>query len=109
MTNTELKETIINYLKDKGNWRESDIEIINQIFYNKYLIGQAKIQIRRHGIIQTTIKGELRKNPAVAIWKQASNDISNIFNALSITPSIRRKLKLDQEVKDDDEFAKEFD
>jgi len=108
-----LKETILDYLKQRDLFHETDEVLIEELLYNIKLSKLAKKDIDSQGI-QVNITVDPNKNPywvknqAVNIYQESLNRIQSLYRQLSLSPNERQKLKIELSNKKD-EFDEVFD
>lgn len=88
MRGSQLKGKIRSYLEEKGNYKDSDEVLINNIPVIIKVIKDAERDFTINGIIMNN-----KKNPALEIHSLYLNKLRETFVILGITPRERRKLE----------------
>ena len=102
----KLKADIIELMRDKGIYENTDANLINELIYNLYISREAKAAIAAHGIM-VNVRADpdapplYQVNQAVGIYNQAIKAVLTIFTKLSINPQEREKLGLASKEVDD--------
>ena len=107
-----LKESIIEDLKDRKLFAESDELLIDELLYNFDLIKIAKKGIADNKLVNNITRDPKRppyfqKTPWLGIYDTCLKNVQNLYSKLSIAPQDRARLKDDKE--EEDLFDQEFD
>lgn len=96
---TKLKNTIMEYLRNKGVYEETDEFQVDELVFNMKLADDAKEDIKIRGLYV----GEegWRANPSVNIYMNTIKNINAIGTRLGITVQERKKLNLTNESVDE--------
>ena len=102
MKKDQIITLITKYLNDKGNYRDSDMAMLDQIPYIMEMIERAKDEIDNDGLIVAKQNGEAVKNPAITVHALYLNKLREYYVCLGVTPKERRKLELEiNDIQDD--------
>jgi P27 family predicted phage terminase small subunit len=111
-----VKQIIVDFLKAKDNFQESDLLLVDELVFNFRVIKEAKEDIKERGIILNKARnnseggfqrGDDKKNKSYEIYVQSMKEVKDLFVKLGITPQERVKLKI--EISDKiDQFDKVF-
>ena len=109
----ELKQSIVDYLKEKDLYHKSDDVLIDELIFTVEVIYTSKNDIRQNGIKVDITRSEekepfFQKNRAVDVYTQALKQLQTLFKLLALSPSERQKLKIEID-NDVDEFENEFE
>ncbi|HQB18696.1 MAG TPA: hypothetical protein PL092_01985 [Candidatus Pacearchaeota archaeon] len=107
MNKSFLKAQIIDLLKNKGNHEDIDDFFIDDLIFNIGLLEDAKESLLLHGTIEDSKWGR-RMTPELLVYQMLTKEVKAGWGILGITPRDRRKLKLEEAMRDD-EFDKVFD
>jgi len=113
MSGKQIKEIIIAYLTERGNYSMSDDILIDEIVFNMNLMKQCKNDIKEEGyklnITQNPDKEPYwTKNQSTIIYFMALKEIKTLFQTMGITPRERIKLQLEMKEANIDEFDEVF-
>ena len=112
MSGKKIKEIIIQFLSEKGNYQMSDDVLIDEIVFNISLLNQCKEDVKNEGYKINVTQNENKtpyytKNQSTIIYYMALKEIKNLYQCLGITP--RERVKLQIELKEEmDEFYQVF-
>lgn len=98
------KNLVIKFLKNKGQYEEVDLTLLNEFAFNNYLMDVAKDDIQKRGITINVTKNPDKDdyflpNPSVTTYNNALKNVNAILTKLGITPAERVKLKLQNPTK----------
>jgi len=89
----KLKADLKKILQDKGNYKDSDMLMIDKLPFALWVIQEAEKSITDDGVIIENNKGEKRKNPAVEVHALYLNKVREYMQMLGLTPRERRKME----------------
>lgn len=96
---TQLEKTVNDFLQSKGVWDITDIVLVEELIFNKYLADQSKDEIREFGIL-VNVRQDPGKEPlwqtnqAVSTYNNAVKNIHTLCTKLGMTVQERTKLRL---------------
>lgn len=109
------KKKIIEYLKDKNIYDDTDIMLVDELIFNIRMVKDCKQEIRDKGVLIDIARADAdreyyQQNPAIAIYNKSIKNILDITRKLSLSPIDRSTLKIDTEYmnEEDKEAAKYF-
>jgi len=96
-----LKARIIDLLKNKGNHEDLDEFFIDDLLFNIDLLEGAKEDLQNHGTIENSRWGR-RMTPELLVYQMLTKEVKAGWGLLGLTPRDRRKLKLEEAMRDDE-------
>ncbi len=92
------KTQIINYLKNKGVYTETDHILVDELIANLEIAQMAKADIMENGIKP---EGKMMQNPSLHTYNSALKNITTITTKLSLTVQEKTKIKTESKLDDD--------
>lgn len=96
---TKIRKELIDYLKDKGVYEETDEFQVDELMFNLRLADDAKEDIVENGL--KAGERQDRVNPSVNVYMSCIKNINTLATKLGITVQERAKLKLTSETVDE--------
>jgi P27 family predicted phage terminase small subunit len=101
----KISSDILDSLRSKGLFENSDQILIDELLYQQFLISEAKKSIKANGIL-VNVRADgvplLQVNQAVSVYRDAVKSLITLCTKLGITPQERSKLKLIEKKSDFD-------
>jgi len=94
---TSLKNSIIELLKEKKLFENTDLTLLDELEYQMLLMDEAKEDIKTRGIqINVRADGDpfYQLNQSVSVVHKCTRNVQSIYRQLAIAPQDRAKLKM---------------
>jgi len=97
----DFRADIIDTLKEKGDWNETDMFLVDELVFNLELIQKIKNELLTQGVMVNTVRNPdkepyYQKNPSFSIYDTTLKNIQSLFNRLALTPNDRQRLKINK-------------
>ena len=96
----KYRKGLLTYLKNRGDWIETDEMLVDELIFNIQLGEKAKQDILDEGYKVNVVRDPKKEpyyqvNTAVTVFQVAEKHINTLYSKLSLSPQDRAKLKLE--------------